>query len=146
MHKSIVIDGDMDRAVHDWLAANLGTVVGFRRHARWRTGWDVEVERDGQRKELYIRGPRGDNYVSPIDMAQEAAIHRAYLANGIPAPKPIAVIDEPDKRCARNSSKSSRDSTEFRWIIFQRSGWIFHRALTECHAISMPRPKRFLTR
>ncbi|MBK7283783.1 MAG: phosphotransferase [Sphingomonadales bacterium] len=43
----------------------------------------------------YIRGPRGDNYVSPIDMAQEAAIHRAYLANGIPAPRPIAVIDDP---------------------------------------------------
>jgi hypothetical protein len=28
-------------------------------------------------------------------MTQEAAIHRAYLANGIPAPKPIAVIDDP---------------------------------------------------
>jgi aminoglycoside phosphotransferase (APT) family kinase protein len=95
MHQQIVIDGDMDRAVHDWLTAHLGEVVGFRRHARWRIGWDAEVEADGKRTALYIRGPRGDNYESPIDMAQEAAIHRAYLANGIPAPKPIAVIDEP---------------------------------------------------
>ena len=82
----IAIDGDMDRAVHDWLSANLGRVVSFRRHARWRIGWDADVEADGTRFALYIRGPRGDNYVSPIDMAQEAAIHRAYLANGIPGP------------------------------------------------------------
>lgn len=95
MHQPIVIDGEMDRAVHDYLTTNLGKVVGFRRHARWRIGWDAEVEAEGKRTPLYIRGPRGDNYVSPIDMAQEAAIHRAYLANGIPAPKPIAVIDDP---------------------------------------------------
>jgi len=95
MHQPIVIDGDMDRAVHDWLTAKLGNVVAFRRHARWRIGWDAEVEAEGKRTALYIRGPRGDNYVSPIDMAQEAAIHRAYLANGIPAPRPIAVIDDP---------------------------------------------------
>lgn len=95
MQQSVVIDGDMDRAVHDWLAGHLGKVITFRRHARWRIGWDVEVEAEGKRTALYIRGPRGDNYVSPIDMAQEAAIHRAYLANGIPAPRPIAVIDDP---------------------------------------------------
>ena len=92
---AIIIDGDMDRAVHDWLNSNLGRVASFRRHARWRIGWDAEVEAEGTIFALYIRGPRGDNYVSPIDMAQEAAIHRAYLANGIPAPKPIAVIDDP---------------------------------------------------
>lgn len=95
MHEPIVIEGDMDRAFHDWLIANLGKVVGFRRHARWRIGWDAEIEADGERAPFYIRGPRGDTYESPIDMAQEAAIHRAYLANGIPAPKPIAVIDKP---------------------------------------------------
>jgi aminoglycoside phosphotransferase (APT) family kinase protein len=89
------LEGEMDRAIRNWLAAHLGTVVGFHRHARWRTGWDVEIERDGSRTSYYIRGPRGDNYVSPIDMVQEAAIHRAYLSNGIPAPKPIAVIDDP---------------------------------------------------
>jgi aminoglycoside phosphotransferase (APT) family kinase protein len=93
--EAVVIDGDMDHAVHDWLTNHLGNVIAFRRHARWRIGWDAEVDAEGERMALYIRGPRGDNYVSPIDMAQEAAIHRAYLANGIPAPRPIAVIDEP---------------------------------------------------
>lgn len=91
----ILLDGEMDRAVHDWLSVNMGRVISFRRHARWRIGWDAEVETDGACAALYIRGPRGDNYVSPINMAQEAAIHRAYLANGIPAPRPIAVIDDP---------------------------------------------------
>jgi aminoglycoside phosphotransferase (APT) family kinase protein len=93
--QAVVLDSDMDSAIHAWLEAHLGHVVCFRRHARWRIGWDVEVEQDGKRTAYYIRGPRGDNYVSPINMAQEAAIHSAYLANGIPAPKPIAMIDDP---------------------------------------------------
>ncbi len=93
--QAVVLDSEMDRAVRDWLVANLGRVISLRPHARWRTGWDAEVERDGKHTAFYIRGPRGDNYVSPIDMHQEAAIHRAYLANGIPAPKPVAVIDNP---------------------------------------------------
>jgi aminoglycoside phosphotransferase (APT) family kinase protein len=69
--------------------------VRFRRHARWRIGWDAEVERDGLVTGLFIRGPRGENYISPVDMRQEAAIHRTYRASGIPAPRAIALIDDP---------------------------------------------------
>ena len=92
---TIILNSDMDRAIFAWLEANLGRVTCFVPHARWRTGWDAEIESDGARQALYIRGPRGDNYISPIDMRQEAAIHRAYLANGIVVPKAIAVIDDP---------------------------------------------------
>lgn len=84
-----------DRKVFDWLTTNLGTVIRFDRHPRWRPGWDAEVVRDGEIVPLYIRGPRGDSYVSPVDMIQEGAIHRAFEANGIPAPRLLGVIGEP---------------------------------------------------
>jgi aminoglycoside phosphotransferase (APT) family kinase protein len=86
---------EMDRKVLNWLGAHLGRVTHFAPHPRWRTGWDAEVERDGVTTALHIRGPRGDNYMSPVDMRQEAAIHGAYLANGIPAPRVLGVIDDP---------------------------------------------------
>jgi aminoglycoside phosphotransferase (APT) family kinase protein len=92
----IILNGEMDRKVFAWLESNLGSVMSLAPHARWRTGWDAEVSRDGEMISLYIRGPRGDNYTSPINMTQEAAIHRAYLANGIPVPKAIGLIDDPE--------------------------------------------------
>ncbi|MEY4270147.1 MAG: hypothetical protein RLZZ58_1363, partial [Pseudomonadota bacterium] len=94
--RSIILNGDMDRKVFGWLESHLGPVTRFAPHARWRTGWDAEVSRDGALLALYIRGPRGENYTSPINMAQEAAIHRAYLANGIKVPQVIGLIDDPE--------------------------------------------------
>ncbi len=85
----------MDHKVHDWLAANLGPVIAFERQPRWRPGWDVVVERDGAPLGLYVRGPRGDSYVSPVDMHQEAQIHRAFERHGIPAPRLLGMIDDP---------------------------------------------------
>jgi aminoglycoside phosphotransferase (APT) family kinase protein len=96
MSEAIILNGEMDRKVFAWLESNLGKVARFAPHARWRTGWDAEVSRDGELIPLYIRGPRGDNYTSPINMAQEAAIHCAYLANGIPVPEAIGLIDDPE--------------------------------------------------
>lgn len=85
----------MDRKVHDWLAAHIGPVASLIRHPRWRPGWDAIVERDGAPLPLYVRGPRGDTYVSPVDMVQEAEIHRVYEAQGIPAPRVLGMIDDP---------------------------------------------------
>jgi aminoglycoside phosphotransferase (APT) family kinase protein len=93
---TVILHNEMDRKVFAWLEAHLGAVAMLTPHARWRMGWDAEVLRDGEPLALYIRGPRGDNYTSPIDMDQEAAIHRAYRANGILVPKAIAVIDDPN--------------------------------------------------
>lgn len=92
----IVLASEMDRKVFAWLGENLGRVVQLAPHARWRTGWDAVVERGGVAVALYIRGPRGDTYISPIDMRQEAAIHRALLAGGIPAPMVLGLIDDPE--------------------------------------------------
>jgi len=93
---SIVLASEMDRKVFVWLGENLGRVLSLTPHARWRSGWDAEVERGGEAVGLYVRGPRGDTYISPIDMRQEAAIHRALLAGGIPAPRAMGLIDDPE--------------------------------------------------
>lgn len=84
-----------DRKVHEWLTKNMGPVTEFSRHARWRPGWDVTVRRGGEDLPLYVRGPRGDTYVSPVDMVQEAEIHRVFEKHGVPAPHVYGMIDDP---------------------------------------------------
>lgn len=85
----------MDCKVFDWLGANIGPVTAFERQPRWRPGWNVVVERDGAPLPLYVRGPRGDTYVSPVDMFQEAEIHRVFERHGIPAPRVHGMIPDP---------------------------------------------------
>ena len=84
-----------DRKVYDWLTANIGPVTAFERQPRWRPGWNVVVERDGAPLPLYVRGPRGDTYVSPVDMHQEAEIHHVFERHGIPAPRVHGMIPDP---------------------------------------------------
>lgn len=84
-----------DRKVYDWLTANIGPVTAFERQPRWRPGWNVVVGRDGAPVPLYVRGPRGDTYVSPVDMHQEAEIHRVFERHGIPAPRVHGMIPDP---------------------------------------------------
>ncbi|WP_293984627.1 phosphotransferase [Sphingobium sp.] len=85
----------LDAKVFDWLADNMGDVIAFERQPRWRPGWNAVVARDGHEQRLYVRGPRGDSYVSPIDMHQEARIHQVFEANGIPAPRVFGMIPDP---------------------------------------------------
>lgn len=85
----------MDRKVFDWLEANMGRVIAFGRQPRWRPGWDAVVMRGSERVPLYVRGPRGDTYVSPVDMYQEAEIHHAFERNDIPAPRVFGMIPDP---------------------------------------------------
>jgi aminoglycoside phosphotransferase (APT) family kinase protein len=85
----------VERKVHAWLIANLGPVLSFERQLRWRLGWDVVVNRNGEDLPLYVRAPKGETYFSPVDMYQEAEIHRAFEANGIPAPRVFGMIEDP---------------------------------------------------
>ncbi|WP_371433403.1 phosphotransferase [Novosphingobium sp.] len=84
-----------DRKVYDWLTAHIGPVTAFERQPRWRPGWNVVAERDGAPMPLYVRGPRGDTYVSPVDMHQEAEIHNVFERSGIPAPRVHGMIPDP---------------------------------------------------
>lgn len=85
----------MDDKVRDWLTANLGEVESLERQPRWRPGWDAVVRRSGEPLAVYVRGPRGETYASPVDMYQEAQIHHVFEAQGIPAPRVFGMIEDP---------------------------------------------------
>jgi len=78
-----------------WLEANLrGTVVRIARQPRWRPVWFADLEREGQRLELCVRGDRTDmKLIFPLDheMRFQALLHD----HGIPAAKVYGWIDDP---------------------------------------------------
>ena len=59
-----------------WLENNLGgTVTHIDRQARWRPVWFADVERNGERLELCVRGDRADMpLVFPLDHEMRPAI------------------------------------------------------------------------
>lgn len=85
-----------DQAVYDWLVNHFGAQPeAFYRQIRWRTAWEAEIKIDGQLTTVLVRGNRGDGYVGPITMRQEAGIHQVLERHGVPAPRVYGVIDEP---------------------------------------------------
>jgi aminoglycoside phosphotransferase (APT) family kinase protein len=72
-----------------------GTVVAIERIPRWRAGWYLTLERDGERIELYARGERGPDFPSPFDLEHEARVHHLLEANGVPVPHVYGLAEGP---------------------------------------------------
>ena len=71
-----------------------GTVVEIHRQPRWRPVWFVDVERDGERLELVVRGDRTDMpLIFPLD--HEMRLQEVMHDHGIPTPKVYGMIDDP---------------------------------------------------
>jgi aminoglycoside phosphotransferase (APT) family kinase protein len=87
--------GQATEQVRAWLETELGgTVTGLRRQPRWRPVWFAEVERDGERLELVVRGDRTDMpLIFPLD--HEMRLQQVLYDQGIPTPKVHGMIDEP---------------------------------------------------
>ncbi|MBK7250259.1 MAG: phosphotransferase family protein [Gammaproteobacteria bacterium] len=87
-------DGATTR-VGAWLTHNLGgRLLRIARQGRWRPVWFADLERDGERLGLCIRGERTDTpLVFPLahEMRFQALLHE----HGIPVPKVHGWIDEP---------------------------------------------------
>jgi aminoglycoside phosphotransferase (APT) family kinase protein len=69
--------------VVDWLSANLGgKLLGIEMQARWRPVWFAELEIDGERRSLCIRGDRIDarhGFSLEHEMALQSELHRAGI-------------------------------------------------------------------
>jgi hypothetical protein len=130
----------MSANVVAWIEANLGKVVAIERQARWRPAWFVEVEREGGRLPLYVRGSReGARNVYPLD--QEAGVLRVLEAHGIPVPHVYGMIDQPwaivmDKLPGRANLANVEDDGERRAILAE-----YMDIMARIHAID---PKEFL--
>ncbi len=107
---------DPDTArVRDWLAAHFGgEVVHIERQARWRPVWWADVEVDGVRRALCVRGDRTDmSLVFPLQ--HEMRLQQVMHDHGIPVPEVHGWIDEPaayvmDRVGGRNDFQGSTDA------------------------------------
>jgi hypothetical protein len=81
--------------VIDQLQADLGgEVVAIRRQARWRPAWFVDLRRDGQLQELYVRGARTD--MRPIfPLEHERRMQELLGSMGIPVPQVHGYLRDP---------------------------------------------------
>jgi aminoglycoside phosphotransferase (APT) family kinase protein len=104
-----------DEQVATWITDHVGgTVVQLSRQPRWRPVWWVEVDRDGERLELCVRGDRTDaELIFPLDheMRLQALLHD----HGVPVPAVHGWIDEPiayvmDRVGGRNDFAQSTDA------------------------------------
>ena len=78
-----------------WLSANVGgTILRWQRQARWRPVWFVDVERDGELLELYVRGERFD-FPGIFPFEHEMLCQQLLEQNGIPVPHVYGWMDEP---------------------------------------------------
>ena len=78
-------DDLQDERARQWLEEHMGgKVLSMVHHLRWRPTWVVEMEVDGEYKKLFVRGPRGEEWINPVSMRQEADIHAVLERNGVP--------------------------------------------------------------
>lgn len=84
-----------DSHIDEWIRTHVGgTVVGLRRQARWRPVWFVDVERDGERLALMVRGDRTD--AAPLfPLEHEMRFQELLEADGIPVAHVYGWVDTP---------------------------------------------------
>ena len=106
-------DDDGTAKISAWLTRDIGEVVRISRQPRWRPVWFADVERDGERLELCVRGDRTDmTLVFPLDheMRLQALMHD----HGIPTAKVYGWIADPaayvmDRVPGRNDFEKATD-------------------------------------
>ncbi|MFM8305127.1 MAG: phosphotransferase [Actinomycetota bacterium] len=78
-----------------WIEANVGgRVVALARQPRWRPVWFADVDRDGERLELCVRGERVD-IPGVWPLRHEMTAQALLEVGGIPVPKVYGWCDEP---------------------------------------------------
>jgi aminoglycoside phosphotransferase (APT) family kinase protein len=78
-----------------WVEATIGgRVVRAVRQPRWRPVWFLDVERDGDLLELYVRGDRLD-FGGTFPFEHEMLCQRLLEEHGIPVPHVYGWIDQP---------------------------------------------------
>ena len=81
--------------IAEWVADRLsGVVTHIARQPRWRPVWFVDVERDGERLELCVRGERVD-IPGVWPLRHEMTAQALLFDGGIPVPKVYGWCDDP---------------------------------------------------
>lgn len=70
-------------------------IIDFQRQARWRPAWDIVIRIDGVDKKINVRAEKGQNYVGPLSLEEEANVHHVLERHGIPVPHVYGMLKDP---------------------------------------------------
>jgi len=83
-----------DRKVSESVARLLGgTVTALQRQSRWRPTWIASARKDGEDRQIHVRGDRGEGYSFPL--AYEATVLKVLEESGIPVPHVYGMCEDP---------------------------------------------------
>lgn len=92
---AVASDPAKDARIVAWIEANVGgKVERFEQQPRWRGGWWVDVRRDGELLNLYVREDRYEPF-PPWPLEHEAGALQILERHGVPVPHVYGVIDDP---------------------------------------------------
>lgn len=81
--------------IAEWIRREVGgTILRAARQPRWRPVWFIDVERDGEILELYVRGDRID-FAGAFPFEHEMLCQRLLEEHGIPVPHVYGWIEHP---------------------------------------------------
>ncbi len=94
------LDSDYDEAAMKRIFAVVEQVTGGKitashRQVRWRPAWFVDVEIDGEIRQMHLRGARGGDVAIFPDLKREADVISVLHRLGIPVPEIHAYVAEP---------------------------------------------------
>jgi aminoglycoside phosphotransferase (APT) family kinase protein len=88
-------DRGKDEKVVGWIEGNVGgKVERCEQQPRWRGGWWVDVRRDGELLNLYVREERNEPF-PPWPLEHEAGALQLLERHGVPVPHVYGIIDDP---------------------------------------------------
>ncbi len=135
-----VLDEDWRRAF-EWVETELSAqIVSFERQPRWRPAFFLDLDRDGERLSIYLRGERGelDHGVYPLE--HEFRVLRVLESEGLRVPRihgfcpdPPAIVME--KSAGRANLATAETEDERKAVLDD-----YMTLLAELHAID---PRRF---
>jgi hypothetical protein len=80
----------------DWVEKTLGArIVSFERQARWRPAFFLELDRDGERLSIYLRGERGELDHGAYPLEHESRVLQVLESEGLPVPHVYGFCEDP---------------------------------------------------
>jgi len=80
----------------DWVERELGArIVSFERQARWRPAFFLELDRDGERLSIYLRGERGELDHGVYSLEHESRVLQVLESEGLPVPHVYGFCPDP---------------------------------------------------
>jgi aminoglycoside phosphotransferase (APT) family kinase protein len=86
----------LDAKIHRGLSKLIpGDIVRLERQQRWRPAWDAQIVAGDSVMDVNVRAEKGENYIGPMSLSQEAKVHHILEKHGIPVPHVHGMLENP---------------------------------------------------